>query len=352
MGQNPKSDGELLAEFLGTRREGAFEELVRRHHPLVFNVCVRVLGRRHDAEDAAQAVFLTLVRRAQSLRGAVSIAPWLHRVASNVSRQALRSLGRMRKREEEAANRNPEAVRVSEEWERLKPLLDSEIDALPDRFRVPLVLRHLEGRTEGEAALAMGWKVGTLSKQLTRARELLRSRLARQGVAVSGAVLGAILAPGVAAAASTAKAAALLAAGGATAWSAVSPQVGALVSGGLKAMMLAKVKVAAAVMALSVAGLGGGLAAYQTLVPQEEKDPPKSAVLPPVKSGVPELTRESFLKLHAMVRPRGKESKWLTAGIPWVTTIAEGRRKAAAEGKPMLFMSAFGAGYTDSLGAT
>jgi len=327
-------DGALLAEFATTGREAPFEELVRRHYPLVLGVCTRTLGLRHDAEDAAQAVFLALAHKANSLQGRDSIAGWLHHVARYVSQNALRLAALRREREREAGTMKQEATEQESTWARLSPFLDRELDALPEKYRLPLILHYMEGRTEEEAARDLKCKTSTLSMRLSRARELLRDRLSRRGVAVTGALLFALLAEKAASAAvpstvvvSTAKAAALFAAGQAAGTGFISAQASALAEGGLKTMMWIKMKIAAAMAATVIlAGSGGGLLAYHALGQERET--------------VSGISTEQLPELLKLIKPQSGEAKWLE--VPWEIDVWEARKRAAAEGKPIFFITGGG----------
>src|SRR5262245_28793721 len=224
-----KADGELLASFLNAQNESAFEALVRRHGPMVLAVCRRVVRSHHDAEDAFQATFLVLVRKAASITRRELLANWLYGVAY---RAALEVKAARRRREEQVSEMpEPEVVDEADAWGEIRPLLDEELNRLPEAHRVPIVLCDLEGMTRREAARALGIPDGTLSGRLAAARRSLAERLARRGVALSSAALATALSqsavPAVVPASlavSTSKAAAAVAAGGALT-SAVSAQV-------------------------------------------------------------------------------------------------------------------------------
>ena len=316
---DPRTDGRLLAEFASTGSPEAFEELVRRYNALVTGVCRRVLSAPQDAEEVAQAVFLTLAHKAASLRGTPCVAGWLHHVARDLARNALKAAARRKRREQEAGEmkRQHEAG-----WQELRPILDQELDALPEKYRVPLILHYLQDRTQGDIAQELGCQVGTISTWLHRGRELLRGRLARSGVAVSGALLGTMIAQNASAA---------VTGGIVSSTAAVSPQVLALVQGGLKAMAIAKLKLAAVVV-LSV-GMAG-VVATQAL--QSEKG---------CKA---DLTPQTFPALHALIRPQAHE--WRHLKVEWITDVIAARRKAATEDKPMIVLYTGGAGYNEPLG--
>ena len=269
-----KSDGDLLAEFAATGQEAPFEELVRRHGALVYGACCRILDSTQDAEDATQAVLLTLAHKAKSLRHHPSLAGWLHHVSRHVSLRARKSAEQRKAREQEIAmqaNLSTDPLEHTEEWAALKPLLDQELDALPEKYRVPLILHHMEGRTQEDIANLLGCTFGTVSGRLSRARELLRARLSRRGVVMSVSLLFVLVSKNTPAAmpvmlaASTAKAAALIAAGHAATPGLLSAQSAALTEGAMKMLYFAKLKVAAVlVLGLTLASASAGVVAYRS----------------------------------------------------------------------------------------
>lgn len=249
-----RTDGELLSLYLARRDEAAFETLVRRHGPMVLGVCRRVLVNAADVEDAFQATFLVLVRKASSIRPRSKVATWLHGVAYNTARKARATTAKRRDKERKAAEMGkPETT--DDRWAEWLPLLDRELSLLPERYRIPIVLCELEGISHKEAARRMGWPPGTLSGRLSRARALLARRMARHGAAPS--VLAAALsrdAISAALASSTARAALAYGAGRIV----VTTKVLALAEGTVKAMLLTKLKVAAAVCLVAAAVALGG----------------------------------------------------------------------------------------------
>ncbi|HMF18806.1 MAG TPA: sigma-70 family RNA polymerase sigma factor [Gemmataceae bacterium] len=179
------SDGKLLEQFISQRDELAFAAILQRHGPLVFGVCRQVLGNPHDAEDAFQATFLVLARKATCIRKQEALAAWLHRVALNIARTAKSSTVQRRVHERQAvpmSETNPVDEVALRDWQ---PLIHEEVDRLPEKYRVGVVLCYLEGKTHEEAARQLGWPVGTVKGRLARARDLLRARLARRGLALS-----------------------------------------------------------------------------------------------------------------------------------------------------------------------
>ncbi len=182
------TDAALLEQFLagGKAAEAAFEVLVRRHGPMVLGACRRFGRDEHEAADAFQATFLVLVRRAGAVRRRDSLAPWLYGVARRVAlRQRAESTTR-RAREARAAV-GPSAADVDTVEDDPYADLHAEIDRLPEKYRAPIVLCYLQGRTIDDTSRQLGWPVGTVAGRLARARGLLRSRLTRRGLAVAAA---------------------------------------------------------------------------------------------------------------------------------------------------------------------
>jgi RNA polymerase sigma factor (sigma-70 family) len=281
------SDGQLLRAFLHNHDECAFEALVRRHGPMVLGVCRRVLRDAHDAEDAFQAAFLVLVRRATSLAGQEIIGAWLHEVALRTALKARSAIARRRGKERRMARPELAPADLSPEWH---ALLDQELNGLPEKYRVPIILCELQGRTHQEAARRLGCPIGTLSGRLSRARTLLARRLARRGLTISAAALAASLCPDATATpvstsllGSIVKAATCLAAGQ-TAAGVVSTQVVALTEGVVRAMLLHKLKALGAVV-LVLAFLGAGTGFLRTSVAADEPKPQPKGVLPEPRPG-------------------------------------------------------------------
>ena len=189
-----RSDGELLEIFLatgGSAADLAFATLVERHGPMVWRVCRDTLRGSNDADDAFQATFLILVRRAGAIRKRSSLGPWLHGVALRVARSARRCA--IRRRDRERGDPGPEPAEFMARDDRLDeaPILHEEVDRLPAKYREPLVLCYFRGLTHDETATQLGWPVGTVRSRLAEARVRLRPRLLRRGVAPSVAILAA-----------------------------------------------------------------------------------------------------------------------------------------------------------------
>lgn len=202
------SDPQLLQMFLQTglgqkvRSEWAMTELIERHSPMVLAVCGRSLRNRSGAEDAAQSVFLLLWKEAASLtKTAHSLGGWLHRTAVLVCKNANREDQNRQKYEQQAAAMTSQQASDSVDWAAVREVIDIELDQLPDKYRVPLVLYHLEGRSVSEVAAALTAAEATVGTWLARGRELLADRLMRHGLGVGAAALAVGLSSAVSAAA-------------------------------------------------------------------------------------------------------------------------------------------------------
>jgi RNA polymerase sigma factor (sigma-70 family) len=279
------SDVQLLERFVGDGDEAAFEVLVWRHGPMVLNVCRRLLHHTQDAEDAFQATFLTFVRKAVSIRKGETVAGWLYRVAYRVALRAKARSARQNQLEQQVIPA-PAAEPVDELiWRDLRLVLDKAIDRLPEKYRTVIVLCYLEGKTHQEAARQLGCPEGTVVSRLARARERLRTQLARRGLALTVGGWGSVLADKSLAAAlpgplveSTIKLGLLGAAGGGTASGVVSAPVASLTEGVVRAMFLTKLIVVATVVlvgcliGIGLAGLGD-----QSLAAQQAERPTANA---------------------------------------------------------------------------
>jgi RNA polymerase sigma factor (sigma-70 family) len=273
------SDAQLLEHFALQRDVAAFEALLHRHGPLVFGVCRRMLIDVQDVEDAFQATFLVLVRKAGSITRRSLLSNWLHGVALRVAARARKNAFRRR-----VIERHDFDLTVVAGAERLvdpdlATVLHEEVQRLADKYRGPVVLCYLEGKTNEEAARQLQWPVGTVKTRLNKAREMLRTRLARRGVALTAGLLAAnTLTAAVPAAVleGTFQAALPFAAGNAIVGGAASAQALTLSTGVLRTMSLAKLKTVAAMVLAVVAGAGG--LAYHGLAvepPAKKADKPK-----------------------------------------------------------------------------
>ncbi len=303
------TDARLLECFLATHDETAFEVLVRRHGPMVLGVCNRVLHNPQDAEDAFQATFLVLVRKAESIVPRAMVGNWLYGVAYQTSLKA-RAMADKRGAKERQVMDTPEpAVAERDEalWRELRPIIDEELSRLPAKYRAPLVLCDIEEKSYKEAAEQLGWPEGTVAGRLSRARALLADRLARRGVVLPAVALPLLLIQNAAPASvpatlmiPTVKAAALAAAGQATV-GAASANVVALTEGVVKAMVLTKLKIATAVLftaCLVVSGVGFAF----TGAPAYGQDPKKPAQ--PVAPAQPKDKKGDEKKVDPKANPK------------------------------------------------
>ena len=187
-------DEQLLGLFVEHHEDAAFAAIVKRHGPMVMGVCRRVLGNHQDAEDAFQATFLVLMRKAGSIAKRNLLANWLHGVAYNIALKARTSAAKRRVREKQmTAFPDREAALRDPIWQDLLPLLDCELSRLPAKYRVPILLCDLEGKAHKQAAKQLGWPVGTVSGRLSRGRTLLAKRLSRHGLSLSVGSLALLL---------------------------------------------------------------------------------------------------------------------------------------------------------------
>ena len=183
------TDLQLLRRFAGERDGDAFGELMRRHGPMVLGVCRRLLGHEQDAEDAFQAAFLVLARKAGSIRKGESVGSFLYGVAYRIAMKERTRLFQRRKREQRAEPSLPPTGPAYEAaWRELQVVLDEGLNRLPEKYRALFVLCCLEGKSKGEAARELGWKEGTVSSRLAHARKQLQEWLSRKGVTWTAAL--------------------------------------------------------------------------------------------------------------------------------------------------------------------
>jgi RNA polymerase sigma factor (sigma-70 family) len=261
------SDRELLDRFSARRGESAelaFAALVERHGPMVLRTCRKILRDEQGAEDAFQATFLVLVRKSASVRMRECLQPWLHGVACRVSSCARATADRRRRHEKRAAELACQSEN-GQEWDDLGTALHQEIDRLPERYRLPVLLCCLEGLTREQAAVRLGWPAGTVQSRLARGRGRLRARLIRRGIAPGSVAL--VTTWGTTGSASTVMLSSTLLyatirsgmeiATGHVAAGTVPASVSVLVAGALEIMLIQKIKsVAAATVAIGLLGLG------------------------------------------------------------------------------------------------
>jgi RNA polymerase sigma factor (sigma-70 family) len=272
------TDAQLLSRFIAERDEAAFAALVRRHGPMVLGACRRILGNHHDTDDAFQATFLILVRRARSVVNHQAIGAWLHTVACRSAQQARVRNMRRQHRERQVDPLPAPAIAPAEphDWQ---PVFDQELNRLPEKYRAPVILCDLQGQPRRDAARQLNLAEGTLSSRLSRGRRMLAARLARHGIALSGGALAVCVAQTSAAVptalvAATTRSALLLAAGQTAA---IAAPVSAIIRGVTQSMFLAKLRTTLAFIlalvlgtgTLAYVGTGGGGAAGQ---PQQAVD--------------------------------------------------------------------------------
>jgi RNA polymerase sigma factor (sigma-70 family) len=290
-----RTDGELLARFLSSRDEDALAALVRRHAPMVWGVCRRLLN-HHDAEDAFQATFLVLVRKAADVPGQV-VANWLYGVARQTAVRLRATAAKRGRRERQVVNM-PEPTVAEVRDADLQTVLDEELSRLPDHYRGVIVLCDLEGMTRKQAARQLGIAEGSVASRLARARVMLAKRLTQRGVVFSGGSVAAVLLAGSASAtapptlvASTIKAASLLAAGQAAGF--VSVEVAALTEGVVKAMFVTKIKAAlVVVLILGFVATGATIFASRTAAGQDDEKPTAGKPMEPAAKKVQEEQKE------------------------------------------------------------
>jgi RNA polymerase sigma factor (sigma-70 family) len=179
------TDGQLLQRYLAGGSEAAFDGLVQRHGRMVHAVCRRTLGNVHDADDAYQATFFLLMRNASRIVRHESVGSWLHGVAYRTALRARKAMLRRREQERRAGESAAAEAPPDISWRELRPILDQEIDRLPEKYRLPFVLCYLEGKTNSEAAQQLCWPLGTVATRLARARARLRNRLTRRGAGLA-----------------------------------------------------------------------------------------------------------------------------------------------------------------------
>jgi RNA polymerase sigma factor (sigma-70 family) len=273
-------DALLLDRFVDQWDQAAFGDLVRRHGPMVLGVCRRIIGDPHAAEDAFQATFLLLVRKAGSVRKRGSVGPWLYGVARRVALEARGAASRRRV----PAPLDPEVARVDDheglERDELHAALHEELGRLPEKYRAPIVLCYIEGLPHEAVARQLGWPLGTVRTRIARGRDLLGARLTRRGVAPAAVLLALGLLPKTAAAVSarlveaTVRAAARVAAGERVPQGEVPAGVADLEKKVRKAMHLTRLRWAMA-FALAVVVIGAGVTAGVSRALAAADDDPK-----------------------------------------------------------------------------
>jgi RNA polymerase sigma factor (sigma-70 family) len=275
---DPASDGALLERFVRNRDEDAFAALVGRHGPMVLAVCRSVLGDVHRAEDAYQAAWLVLARKAATVRPAGRLASWLHGVARHLALKCRRADTRRRQRETHCLPRVAPSDPLDELTAReLLLAFDEELQRLPEVYRLPVILCCLEGRSQEEAARLLGWTPGSVKGRLERGRARLHSRLVGRGLTLAAALAGIEIARGIASATALVSTAAIIrsvlacAAGKETGEAGVSQTVVGLAEEGVKGMASGKAKLGILLLAAGMAVVGTGALAHQLLVGNQQQ---------------------------------------------------------------------------------
>jgi RNA polymerase sigma factor (sigma-70 family) len=281
---------------------------------MVWGVCRRILGSYHDAEDAFQATFLVLVRKAASVRPREMVVNWLYGVAHQTALKARATVSIRKGRERQVVEMPEPAASEPAQWDELLPVLDEELSRLPDNYRAVVVLCDLEGKTRKEAARQLGIPEGTVGGWVARGRAMLAKRFTRRGVTLSAGALAAVLLQEVASAgvpalvvSNTIKVASLLTAGHAAATGAIPVKVAALTEGVMKAMLFTKLKTAiAVVLMLGFVATGATILTCHTAAGQDDKKP--TAEKPVEPAAKQEKEKEA-------VTAWGKEVGGLQAGL-------------------------------------
>jgi RNA polymerase sigma factor (sigma-70 family) len=342
-------DGQLLARYASDRDEAAFEALIERHGPMVLTICRAVLKNEHDSEDAFQATFLVLARKAGSIRGADALGGWLHRVAYRASVQASVEAARRRRKEAEAQAMAAQFSPRSEPDRELQALLHAEIDRLPDSQRLPVVLCDLEGLTYEQAANQLRWTVPTLRNRLARGRQRLKTRLTRR----------CLMAPAIAGLAPVPPALVKSTLSAATC-GVISTGAALLARTLLKGMLMTKLKVAGTwALATLVLVSAGVIAAGSGQLPNEPKPAPKSAAKAEIAIQEPRKPVEPVEVRGIVLTPNGKPvagaKVWanVRAPVPETTSGPDGRfllriparNPAVRYGEDFYFVSASAPGF-------
>jgi RNA polymerase sigma factor (sigma-70 family) len=321
------SDGQLLDQFLEKQDESAFAALVQRHSPMVWGVCRRVVAHHQDAEDAFQATFLVLARKATSIRPRAMVANWLFGVAHRTALKAKTMAGKRYTREKQVTTMpEPEAVEQNR-WGNLELLIDQELANLPDKFRIAIVLCDLEGKKGRDVACHLKIPEGTLASRLRTGRVMLAKRLARHGIVLSGGALATVISRNAASAcvptvlvSSTIKAATLTAAGKTVAAGIISANAAALMEGVMKAMLLTKLKtVMTGLLVLGMVAFGGGVVSHQAAVGQQAQSAERAGEKSASQQTVPGMKKAANPKTDKEAPP---------AAAPKKKTLQTGKGKA------------------------
>ncbi len=331
------SDGWLLDAFLKTKDETAFEALVKRHGPMVLGVCSRLLRNTHDAEDAFQATFIVLLRKAHAIRNRDLLGNWLYGVACRTAMKVRANAARRKAKERQVTDMRPRFRSAEQTSEELLALLDVELHRLPDKLRAPLVLCDLEGMARKEAARKLGWPIGSLNWRLARSRTILAKKLKQHGVTLGTGTLAACLARRATAVSVpapllglTVKTGVLMSISKNAAAGVVSAKVASLAEGVVRTMFLTKLKIAAGlVLLVGVLGTCVGQRSSQTFAAEAHyqafspvtNDPAKEEPSTPaprdnfvVRAATPEIARA--IQMAAERHRKEQAQEWLGKELP------------------------------------
>jgi len=275
-------DEELLERFAVRHDEEAFAALLERHGPLVLRVCRRVLHESHDAEDAFQATFLVLARRARAIRKRKALGCWLHGVAYRVAARLRSTAARRPVSEANVVRPTPADPAAEASWREVCAVLHEELARMAEKYRAPLLLCGLEGKTRDEAAQHLGWSLGTFKRRLEQGRNLLRARLARRGLTLSAVLLASLLSEKASA---VPEALATAAVQSARRFAEGSPgipvRVGALSDWLIRALLVTRCKMASALLLVSLIMVGAGTLVQRALAQRGSDDAARPGTLLP-----------------------------------------------------------------------
>ncbi len=330
-GDGCPSDGQLLEEFVTSKAQPALEALLRRNGPMVWGVCRRILA-HHDAEDAFQATFLVLVRKAASITPREMVGNWLYGVARQTALKARAMAQKRRAREMQVRDMPEPAVNQKGSGNDVQALVDQELSRLPDSYRAVVVLCDLEGKSRKEAAWRLGLPEGTVASRLARARSMLAKRLVRHGL-VGGMVAGAQAQQGLGCVppsvlSSTIRSVTLVAEGNVVPVGVIAPTVAALTDGVVRAMLMHRLKKTAMILLLL------GLVSFASVMmvrgqtgDGKDKDEPKPE--PPAKD-----LKGSYARFRLDVEIKGTLSitdKGTTVSAAWPVYLLSDQTKEASD---------------------
>jgi RNA polymerase sigma factor (sigma-70 family) len=300
------TDGQLLERFVSRREEAAFEALLQRHGAMVLGVCQRILHHSQDAEDAFQATFLVLIRKADSIGKQESVSSWLHGVAYRTALKARAEAAKRWDHERQVRQMQSRDPTIEVIWRELGPLLDEEIERLPAKYRLPFVSCYLEGKTYEEVSQELGCSRWTIATRLSRARARLRRRLAGRGLALTAGGLETVLSQqavsaGISAtlAAATLRSASAVVGAQSATITTISANIVALTEGVIRTMSLTKLKTATALLLLlGLIGLAAGVTSYHA---------PAAASTQTKKGDAVKPAPQETAKLKDADQPKSKE---------------------------------------------